>query len=275
MAAGILAIGFMLIVASFPVGVKLTGVAAERTIGAVAADEAFAMMRLYGIDSNPNIWGVDPNSRDFCRDYRDVGRQSAGLVEDDFLYPSTAAEFDEKRYCYSGLCRYTDLQTYQHDDREFQITVFVCRVGFERKKYPYRDWGAFEWKTADHPRPVPIMRVDVLPTPDPVLDSVGFVSEIEIDVSMPNEVRNYVVEGAHLVDDRTGTIMVVESHDRDDVTIKLTADVEEDILGSWFWVIPPSVTPDSPGNPRDPATPPETNSGRYPCVGVYQSVLNF
>ena len=43
LAAGILVIGFMLIAGTLPVGIKLTAIGTERTIGAVAADEAEAL----------------------------------------------------------------------------------------------------------------------------------------------------------------------------------------------------------------------------------------
>ena len=58
MAAGILLVGFLLIAGTFPVGVKLTAVATERTIGVVAAEEAMAKIHLYGID-NPALLPYD------------------------------------------------------------------------------------------------------------------------------------------------------------------------------------------------------------------------
>ena len=52
MAAGILAIGFMLIATIFPVGLKLTTMATERTVAGVVLDEAFAKIRIFGVDPN-------------------------------------------------------------------------------------------------------------------------------------------------------------------------------------------------------------------------------
>ena len=49
LAAGILTVGFILIAGTLPVGVKLTAMGTQRTIGAVAADEAFAKIQLYGV----------------------------------------------------------------------------------------------------------------------------------------------------------------------------------------------------------------------------------
>ena len=60
MSAGILAIGFVLIAGAFPVGARLTGIATERSIAAVAADEAFAKIQLYGLNSDIHLLYVDP-----------------------------------------------------------------------------------------------------------------------------------------------------------------------------------------------------------------------
>ena len=83
-ATGIMAIGLVLIATIFPVGVKLTGLSAERSIAAVAADEAFAKIQLHGL-RNPADWPAaqiaqqtnDPQyapnwadaTYDFCDDY--------------------------------------------------------------------------------------------------------------------------------------------------------------------------------------------------------------
>lgn len=48
-ATGIMTVGLVMIATIFPVGVKLTSMSAERSIAAVAADEAFAKVRLYGL----------------------------------------------------------------------------------------------------------------------------------------------------------------------------------------------------------------------------------
>ncbi len=51
MAAGILAVGFMLVAATFPVGTKLTVLTTERTVAGMAANEAIVKIQLYGIDT--------------------------------------------------------------------------------------------------------------------------------------------------------------------------------------------------------------------------------
>ncbi len=50
LATGILAMGFMLIALVFPAGMKLTAMAAEKTLAPVIAEEAAALVRLYGLD---------------------------------------------------------------------------------------------------------------------------------------------------------------------------------------------------------------------------------
>ena len=50
LATGILAMGFVLIAMIFPAGIKLTSLAAEKTLGPAIAEEAIAKMQIYGLD---------------------------------------------------------------------------------------------------------------------------------------------------------------------------------------------------------------------------------
>jgi len=109
---GILSVGMIFIAGVFPVAIYFTATATERTIAAVAADEAFAKIRLYNIE--PNIpanggmvtfqWGVAPNV----------------IGANEFLYPSTGVNWFETQYYWSALCRKTG-------SSDIQITVFVNR----------------------------------------------------------------------------------------------------------------------------------------------------
>ena len=102
-ATGILTVGFVLIAGTFPVGIKLTALATERTIGAVAADEAFAKIQLYGFrPRDPSLWPDkyrlnpnDPNTA--CVDYAYVTPIWFWVTEKDFAYPSTDTG-NEKKY---------------------------------------------------------------------------------------------------------------------------------------------------------------------------------
>ena len=115
LALGTMAVGMILVAGLFPAGVLLTNTAVERTIAAVVSDEAFAKIRLYGIDlTNAKV----------------QSSQSAALfalvrlrpfADDEFWYPSvTGADPGTKQYCWSAICRRTS-------DFDVQVTVFVCR----------------------------------------------------------------------------------------------------------------------------------------------------
>ncbi|HUW18546.1 MAG TPA: hypothetical protein VMW16_04525 [Sedimentisphaerales bacterium] len=113
LAVGTLAIGTLLVAGVFPVAIYFAADSTEQTIAAVVANEAFAKIRIYGVD-------LSKVKHDSCVPYADV-RVTPGEVEDIFLYPSTN-EVVDKRYYWSALCRLTGAGS-----REVQATVFVCR----------------------------------------------------------------------------------------------------------------------------------------------------
>ena len=94
------------------------------TIKVVAANEASAKMRLYGIKpfSDSASWGRPPRDPNMtCTNYQDI---HAGVVSaDEYFYPSLVPQPTEKRYCWSALVRRADPNT-----DEVQTTVFVCRI---------------------------------------------------------------------------------------------------------------------------------------------------
>ena len=56
LAVGTLAIGMIFIGGTFLTGIHFATISTERTIAAVAADEAFAKIRLYGVNlTDPNL----------------------------------------------------------------------------------------------------------------------------------------------------------------------------------------------------------------------------
>jgi hypothetical protein len=102
-----LAIGMSFIGGTFLVAVHLSTVATERTIAAVVADEAFAKIRLYGV--NPDLLtGEQARIQTVCP-----------VPPEEFAYPSTKTSFD-KQYYWSALCRKTT-------EGLLQVTVFVSR----------------------------------------------------------------------------------------------------------------------------------------------------
>jgi len=95
LAVGTLAIGMIFIAGTFLAGIHLTTIATERTVAAVVADEAFAKIRLYGLDPNlaPNVLT------------RFEGLNNS-IGPHEFAYPSTA--IGQKQYYWSALCRRVD-----------------------------------------------------------------------------------------------------------------------------------------------------------------------
>lgn len=116
MAVGILSIGMLFIAGTFPTGLHLSTVAAERSIAAVAAEEAFTKIRLYGVD----MAAINANwTAGFCADYNNVSPVLINLNE--FEYPSTTVQ---KKYYWRALCRKINADPL---DTQVQVTVFVCR----------------------------------------------------------------------------------------------------------------------------------------------------
>ena len=114
LAVGTLAIGMIFISGTFLTGIHFSTISTERTIAAVVAEEAFAKVRLYGINM------TDPN---FAVNQQ-ISFESLNLIADDeFAYPSTKT-LTGKHYYWSVLCRpvYSDPA-----NRPVQVTVFISR----------------------------------------------------------------------------------------------------------------------------------------------------
>jgi len=274
-ATGILTVGFVLIAGTFPVGIKLTALATERTIGAVAADEAFAKIQLYGFHpdhSDPSSWLRlnlnDPNTA--CVDYADVAPPPPWFGEDEFAYPSTDTG-DAKKYYWSAVCRHIV------ETGNVHVIVFVSRTMGFNVNYPYWNEGLSEpgWDTVNYPRPVKVRVTMSVP-------GILYII-VEDDGDAPAE---YVRDGAILVDAVSGQIMrVLERKERQ---VKLADLVDISKFSGWLWVIPPSVEAREEESTSAPAvtgsypsvqaiivedTDAPAVTGRYPCVGVYQRVL--
>ncbi|MFH1719840.1 MAG: hypothetical protein ABIF19_21005, partial [Planctomycetota bacterium] len=132
MAVGTLAIGMIFIGGTFLTGIHFSTIATERTIAAVAADEAFAKIRLYGV--NP----ADPN---LATDKLTTFESLNSIAPNEFAYPSTVVS-TEKQYYWSALCR----PVYSGPtNRLVQVTVLVSRKVGSGTIYP---GGAF--------RPTPV-----------------------------------------------------------------------------------------------------------------------
>jgi len=266
-ATGIMAIGLVMVATIFPVGVKLTTLTTERTVGAVVADEAFAKIQLYGL-RDFQYWPVgDPNEA--CTDFQyaikptidfnvdgSINISDVALsVWDEFLYPSaTMPAGQDNNYHWSALCR-------RMGAKDVQVTVFVNRkIGSGAGFYgydsalvptippvPYNDW------------PMPV-RVEVNREDSKILtiDTAGVWS---------NTALEFFDDGYMIVDDLTGNKYRVLEVDPLSGTLKLQGDWVGDLTAvppltypvpTLIWVVPPAV-----------------GSDRYPCVGVYQKVIRF
>jgi len=124
MAVGILSIGMTLVATMFPLAMHLTAVAAERTIAAVVADQAFAKIQLYGVvDFTNTNWGSDPCEN--CVDFNDVvgSVPSTTIAAAEFAYPAMEPN-STSQYYWSALCRKANSVS---SDRTVQVIVFVSR----------------------------------------------------------------------------------------------------------------------------------------------------
>lgn len=129
MAVGILSIGMMLIATMFPVGIYLTSMAAERTMAAAVADEAFAKIQLYGLDTSSPGWNSPQYAN--CTDYNNVS--AVAIDPNEFSYPSVdPCATANPQYYWSALCRLKDpADPYML----YQVTVFVARKTSQNLMY--------------------------------------------------------------------------------------------------------------------------------------------
>ena len=201
LAIGTLAIGMIFVGGVFPVAIHFTTIATERTIAAVAADEAFAKIRLYGVDlANP---ALDVNQVPF--------EAVTSIDPDEFFYPSTNVHSSEKQYCWSALCRRVGLS----DD--VQVTVFVSRKIGGGTVY----WGG----TGDRPIAV---RVGIS-------EIIGKADELQIIGN-----KTFINDGYTIVDNETGDIYrVLERYAANDNVILLDRDWQGVPVGGSVWVVPP------------------------------------
>lgn len=258
-AAGILAIGFMLILTLWPAGIKLTAISTERVIGTIVADEAFAKIRLYGLDMSSVYWPVDaaaPGKIDTKQSVKYMDVAGVGFEHDDYeetRYPSVDGVDIDKKYCWSALVRHIAQNSYQ-------VTVFVSRLVGDVAEYPVYDADLGTWSTYWRPVPIAIMRDNS----DSIIGEL--VSEIDMDSSQVDaDLAAYVNSRSIIVDGLSGKRMRVM--ERDLYKLAIAKDIEEDVLGDEFWVIPSQYKSDGTTVPKV--------SGRCPCVSVFQQTIDF
>lgn len=275
--AGILSIGFMMIAGAFPVGVKLTQMATERTIGSTTSQESVAKMKIHGIgmsDWNAYENNVSGLTYGRCFDYSDIARLDwANTItpgffpelptEDDYYYPSTNLA-SEKKYHWSALCRRLSID-------EVQVTVFVSRLGGFGVTYPANpiptgglDPALPNPAEIDYPEPYMVQNVTYDPLyPDsltiPAVDPSGAAADY----------RTYFREGTMIVDDLSGQIFTIMEGPSGGAEIKLDRNWPNAIGGLYnVWVIPSAIKPGSTSMPA-------VLGGRWPCVWVSQEIVKF
>jgi len=206
LAVGTLAIGMIFISGTFLTGIHFSTISTERSIAAVVADEAFAKVRLHGIDLTDTNLAVN----------QQTPFESLNLIgAAEFAFPSTRT-LTEKHYYWSALCRpvYSNV-----DNRLMQVTVFVCRKVSGTTTYP-PDGTA---------RPVPV-RISVTGAAgDRILTITGDMK--------------FINDGCTIVENGTGQIYRVVERGADPAhpeQITLARD-KPWRGGDSVWVIPPPV----------------------------------
>ena len=209
LALGTLAIGMTFVSGTFLAGIYLSTISTEQTIASVVAEEAFAKIRLFGIDPAVQNPAVGRQTR-----YETL---NTTIPSDEFAYPSTPIESD-KQYYWSALCRSVDSNP---ANRLIQVTVFVSRKVGSGTTYP----GGFD-------RPVPV---------EVGISSVtGSGSNNTLTISNSGE-QAYINDGCKIVDNSTGGIYRVVQRDPDAPdTIVLDRPWQGELAGS-VWVVPPPI----------------------------------
>lgn len=243
MAVGTLAIGLMFIGGTFMTGIYFSTVSTERTIAAAAADEAFAKIRLYGLD--PNSSGLDTA---MFSPYEQIAPMPAAQLMQESLYPSTGGN-TERQYSWAALCK-----RIRSSNDLIQCTVFVSRKTGANSIYWTRSGGALVPSSV--PRPLRIAVQNVTPVdfsemlikddiPTDAIDELAFVNDGSVLVAETGEIYHVLKRFA-------------DTPDRIRLDRPWMSSMTPLPAGGWMWVVPPAVS-----------------GGRNPVIGVYQNVIRL
>lgn len=157
----------------------------------------------------------------------------------EYAYPSTSSTDPyTKKYWWSAIFR-------RIDANDVEATIFVSRKAGVASTY----------LVGGGPPDFDLRRPDAIPV------GVGVISSYELSITNATQ-KSYINDGYTIVDDTTGQIYrVLERYlPPNDSIIRLDKPWQAPPLGITpsVWVISPPV-----------------NSGRYPCIGVYQKVMRF
>jgi len=204
LAVGTLGIGMLFIAGTFMAGIHFSTIATEQTTAAVAADEAFAKIQLYGIDLN-----------NLAADQLKPFESQRPIDPNEFAYPSTDSDISTKQYYWSALCRRLEGSI---ATRLVQVTIFVSRkVGSAAS---YRGGAA---------RPIP-MQVAIS----------GITGSNSLTITESDKIT-WINDGYTIVDNKTGQIYrVLERSVEQPNMIKLDRPWQDEQAGS-VWVVPPPI----------------------------------
>ncbi len=202
LAVGTLSIGLLFIAGTFMTGIYFSTIATEQTTAAVAADEAYAKINLYGV-----------NPTNLASDRLESFEELSSIDPNEFAYPSTDTNTSEKQYYWSALCRRTDPDS---NSRLVQTTVFVTRKTSSSASYR---GGAG--------RPIP-MKVSIS----------GITGQGRLTITETDKMT-WINDGYTIVDDKTGQIYrVIEREPEPPDRIRLDRPWQGEQTG-WVWVVPP------------------------------------
>jgi len=207
LAVGTLAIGMIFISGTFLTGIYFSTIATERTIAAAVTDEAFAKIRLYGID---------PADSSLAADQLVPFETLNPIADNEFAYPSTKTVI-VKQYYWSALCR---LVRSDSANRLVQVTVFVSRKIGSATTYP---GGAN--------RPVPV---------EVGVSASGAGDQNQITITTPDE-QAYINAGCTIADHRTGVLYRVVQREADAPNVITLDKPWYGQTTDSVWVIPPPI----------------------------------
>jgi hypothetical protein len=272
-AVAILTIALVMVGASFPVGVAMTANVAERTTAAVVADEAFAKIKLYGVNLASGNWNkpkIDGNEGQIWVPFEEVAA-TLPVPLDEFAYPSDPAMIasGESVYYWSALCR-------KEPDNTVRVVVFVSRKAGQAALFPHYSADPLK-QLSSVPQPVLIYR-KTGPT-DYVLDAGNNLlltiipNSANLNFTIPSDttkLRNYLNPGCFVLDDSTGEIYRIIERTETVATGAITLD--RTVIPKNF---DPTESPSSRSHHKVWVVPPAVGSGRNPCIAVYQKVIKF
>jgi type II secretory pathway pseudopilin PulG len=208
LAVGTLAIGMIFIGGTFLTGIYFATVSTERTIAAVVADEAFAKIRVYGVNL------TDPN---LVVDQLTPLEALNTIAAEEFAYPSITS-LPEKQYYWSALCRQVGSDP---TNRLVQVTVFVSRKVGNSTMYP-----------GNSQRPAPIkMGVSTV---------AGAGNENKLTMNVAGE-EIFINSSSTIADNQTGRLYRVWQRDPDAPNIIVLDRPWLEGTSSSVWVVPPPV----------------------------------